>query len=77
MQAEGGERMAREKEGFRDVLQDISERFDGRSSLKIEEACEYVGINRRTALKDSTFPAKKVAGKYIVSTVRLAMWCCT
>lgn len=68
--------MAREKEGFRNVLQDISERFDGRASLKIEEACEYVGLDRRTVLKDSTFPVKKVAGKYTVNAVLLARWCC-
>lgn len=69
--------MPREREGFRDVLQDIDERFEGRACLRIDEASEYVGLDRRTLLKDKTFPAKKVAGKYIVNTVLLARWCCS
>ena len=66
--------MPREKESYRDILVDINARHAGKPVLTLEEACNYVGIHRQTALRDPAFPAKKIMGKYIVPVPSLARY---
>lgn len=70
--------MPREKEGYRDQLERLSERFPGRETIYITEACEVVGLCRDTLLLDKTFPAKRPGGKkngrIVVPLVALARW---
>lgn len=74
--------MPREKEGFRDQLERLSERYPGREAIGIEEAAEIVGLDRRTLISDKSFPARKcgnkspTGGKYIVPLAGLARWLC-
>lgn len=73
--------MPREKEGFRDQLERLIERYPGRETLRIDEVCSLLGVYRTTLLQDKTFPAKKVGhtksktgGVYLVPIVGLARW---
>lgn len=72
--------MPMEKDGFRENLARLDETFPGRESIKINEAADYLGVHRRTILKDRTFPAKKTGsggrqgGVYLVPKVALARW---
>ena len=73
--------MPREKEGFRDQLERLTEKFPGRECLTIEEASKLLQVHRQTLLQDKDFPAQKVGaarasrgGKYIVPLVGLARW---
>lgn len=70
--------MPKEKEGVRDQLARLNERFPGRETIYIQEACEVVGLCRDTLLMDKTFPAKKPGnkknGRIVVPLVALARW---
>ena len=66
--------MPREKVGFRDQYQVLTERFSGREVISINESCQLLGLDRRALLDSSDFPAKKVGKKYIVPLVALARW---
>lgn len=68
--------MPREKEGFREQLQSLMERFPGKEAVGLEACCEMLDTDRRILLKDKTFPAKKVGGKYMIPLVGLARWLC-
>lgn len=70
------EHMPREKEGFREQLQSLMERFPGKEAVGLEACCEMLDTDRRVLLKDKTFPAKKVGGKYMIPLVGLARWLC-
>ena len=70
------EHMPREKEGFREQLQSLMERFPGKEAVGLEACCEMLDTDRRILLKDKTFPAKKVGGKYMIPLVGLARWLC-
>lgn len=67
----------REKEGFRDQLQNLMDRFPGREVIDLKEAAAMLEVCPRTLKVNKTFPAKKMGGKtakYIVPLVGLARW---
>lgn len=71
--------MPREKEGYRDVLERLLERFPGRETISIAEASAYLGVWRGTLLSDGAFPAKRVggnkhSGRIIIPLPLLARW---
>lgn len=71
--------MPREKEGFRDQLGALMERFPGRDVIDIKEAAELLGCGVRTLREDKKFPAIKLGsprghGPVRVSLVQLARW---
>lgn len=66
--------MSREKEGFRDQLQRLDEKYPGVEAISLPEACKVLDVYRDTLLNDKSFPAKKVSGKWIVPIVALARW---
>lgn len=70
--------MPREKEGFREQLARLSEKYPGVEAIDLKEVSMLVGRQRRTLVNDKTFPAKKVGkgktSKYMVSLVSLARW---
>lgn len=68
--------MPREREGFRDQYRALTEHFNGREVITLNETCELLGLDRRALLDDKEFPAKKVGKKYIISLVALARWLC-
>lgn len=73
--------MPREKEGFRDQLQALIERFPGREMIDLKEAAELVGCCTRTLREDKSFPVIKIGnprghGPCRVSLVALARWMC-
>ena len=47
--------MAREKEYFRDVLEQIRDAFPGKEMLNIKEVASFVGCDHRTAKKMFSF----------------------
>ena len=49
--------MAREKEGFRDCIAMLNERFPDKDMLNIAEVMEFCGISRNTAKKKIRFGA--------------------
>ena len=68
--------MPREKEGFREQLARLSEKYPGREMISLPEACEITGCYRRTLLQDKTFPRKKMGNVYKIPVVQLARWMC-
>ena len=68
--------MQREKEGFHEQLASLISRFPGREAISLEACCKILDTDRRILLKDKTFPAKKVGGKYMIPLVGLARWLC-
>lgn len=68
--------MPREKEGFRDQLESLVQRFPGREAIGISDCVDILGFDRRVLLADRTFPARKIGGKYMVPLVALARWLC-
>jgi hypothetical protein len=62
-----------EKRDYRDNLERISKRFSG-ELISLPEVVGYLGCDKRTLMADKTFPAKKVGGRYFVTTVALAKW---
>ena len=53
--------MAREKEGFRDCIALLNERFPDKDMLNIAEVMQFCGISRNTAKKKIRF--NEVTGK--------------
>lgn len=75
--------MPREREGFREQLARLDERYPGREMLTIDEAAELVDIGRRFITEIDGFPLLRVGctkkgsrGKYRVPKVGLARWMC-
>lgn len=71
--------MPREKEGFRDQLGALMERFPGRDVIDIKEAAELLGCSPRTLREHKGFPIIKIGnprghGAVRVSLVQLARW---
>ncbi len=71
--------MSREKEGFREQLARLDERFPDCEALSIDEASRYTGVDRRTLVKTPGFPVVKYGdgrsrygGAYRVAKVALA-----
>lgn len=66
--------MSREREGFRDQLVRLEERFGGAEVVTLNECAELMRLSRNALLRDRTFPAKKVSGRYLIPVVQLARW---
>jgi len=65
-------------EQYRDQLDRLSARFPDREAISITEASGVLGVDRRSLLKNKSFPAKRPGGrsngKIIVPIVSLAHW---
>ena len=68
--------MPREKEGFREQLARLDEKFPGRECISLKESCTLLDCYRTTLLEDKTFPRKKMGSKYAIPLVSLARWLC-
>lgn len=73
--------MAREKEGFREQLQALMDRFPGREVIDLKEAAQLLGCCVRTLRENEDFPVIKIGnpkgnGPCRVSLVQLARWMC-
>lgn len=66
--------MAREREGYRPVLEELHSAFPGKSVLTLPEAAKFLGKDRRTLLKDKAFPAQMIGGRYAVPVTALARY---
>lgn len=73
--------MPKEKEGYREQLARLDELFPGKEVLSMEEVRKMLHVDRRSLLRDKTFPAKKIGGyaqefkgKYVIPKVALARW---
>jgi excisionase family DNA binding protein len=64
----------REKDGYRDTIERLSEKYPDKDVLTIAEVCEYLRIDRRTLLAKKDFPAKKIGSAYRIPIVSLALW---
>lgn len=71
--------MAREPEGYRQQLEQLTRRYPDREVLTMLEVTKMLGCHRQTLLADPTFPAKQIGrkGKYLIPVVGLAMWLMT
>ena len=78
--------MAREREGYRELLEILLEKYPGRVSLKVEEAARAIGVHRTTITEAivrrvDPLPAQRVGmGKknatYVIPITGLARWAC-
>ena len=78
--------MAREKEGYRELLELLMTLYPGRTALKVSEAAEAIGVHTQTIAaairrKSNPLPAQDVGsgGKnkvYIIPITALARWQC-
>lgn len=67
--------MGREKNYFRDILEDILNEFDNHKSLSLKEVAQYLNVDVRTAIKlDLPFKQSKKRNQIILSSVALAKW---
>lgn len=71
--------MPREKEGFREQLQRLSDRYPGLEAINIKELAKITGVHADTLKADTTLVKKKIGGKtgpVVVPLVSLARWFC-
>lgn len=66
--------MAGEKRDYRANLEIIRETFPDKAALSMQEAAGFLRRDRRTLLKDRTFPAQMIGGKYAISVAALARY---
>ena len=66
--------MAREKQDYRANLEIIREAFPDKATLSMKEVTSFLRRDRRTLLKDRTFPAQMVGGKYAITITGLARY---
>lgn len=66
--------MSCEKELFRPQLERVLERFPQKELIPVKEAAEWLGISARRLYTAKGSPAKRVDGRYYVTTVALARW---
>jgi excisionase family DNA binding protein len=70
-----------EKEGYRDALAFLIDRFPDKGFLTVNEAAEFLGAHLTTVYdairrKKNPLPAKKVCGKIVIPIPALARWMC-
>lgn len=78
--------MAREREGYREMLEILLTAYPGRVALKVEEAAAVMGVHRTTITdairrRVDPLPAQKVGnGKkndsFVIPITGLARWAC-
>ena len=66
--------MAREKQDYRANLEEIRTAFPNKAVLNMKEVTGFLRRDRRTLLKDRTFPAQLIGGKYAVTITGLARY---
>lgn len=66
--------MAREIEGYRDLLARIYEMFPGRLALTREETAGILGCSEKTVQRNATIPTVKVGHLVRVPIDGLARW---
>ena len=66
--------MAREIEGYRDLLARICEMFPGRLALTREETAGILGCSEKTVQRNATIPTVKVGHLVRVPIDGLARW---
>ena len=69
--------MPREREGFRDQLAALQQRFGDQEVLTKDQCCKLLGVDWDALRNDRDFPAKRVGRKYIIPVVQLARWLAT
>ena len=52
----------------------LYERFGNAEIISLAKAASYVGLDKRTLLKDKTFPAKRIGSRYFVPVRQFASW---
>lgn len=67
--------ISREKEGYRDNLARVTERF-GVELIPLKEAAAFCGCDPRTLVRDKNSPVKKIRSRLVVPAVALARWLC-
>lgn len=70
-----------EKEGYRDALAFLLERYPDKAVLTVQEAADLLGIHLTTAYdalkrKRNPLPSKKICGKLVIPIPALARWMC-
>ena len=70
-----------EKEGYRDALAFLIERFPDKGFLTVNEAADFLGAHLTTVYdavkrKKNPLPAKKLCGKIVIPIPALARWMC-
>ena len=65
-----------EKADYRDNLERISSKFLG-ELIPLLDVVSFLNCDKRTLMRDKTFPVKKVGGRYFVTAVALAKWLST
>ena len=63
-----------EKKDYRINLEQLLKDFPEQRELNMKEAEKYLRKNRRTLLKDSSFPIKKLGNTYLIPLTGLARW---
>ena len=63
-----------ERPGYHEQLSELQKRFGGSGTISLADAADYVGVDRRTLLRDRTFPVKKMGRAWRVPLVGFARW---
>lgn len=66
--------MARERPDYRELLDRLLQRFEGREMIGVREAADVVGCDYRTLVRDKNFPTRKLGAVYVVPLVSMARW---
>lgn len=72
-----------EKEGYRDTLNALTERFGGKMALSVAETAEVLGVSEWTVRQDlkrkygKPLPSRRLArNKIVIPVPGLARWMC-
>lgn len=66
--------MPREKETYRDNLEELRARFPGREVISVPEAAGYLGVTKERIFGDETFPRRTLGKQTSVVLVNFARW---
>ena len=70
-----------EKQGYRETLAFLEERYPGRLTLTVKETADALGANIGTVYdavkrKRNPLPSQRLAGKIVIPIPKLASWLC-
>lgn len=69
------QRILMEKVGFDEQRSALYERFGrDRAMIPLGEVAAYLGVDRRTLLRDRSFPVRRVGRQYLIPVISLARW---
>jgi hypothetical protein len=66
--------MPREKETYRENLEELRARFPGRETISVPEAAAYLGVTKERLFADETFPKRPIGKQTSVVLVNFARW---